>query len=96
MKNLQRTEIAEVGEGFGKKQVGPSTMPHKRNTIKSEQICGLSRLVRAQLIPAFENIPLWGNSSCERVFFPEAFIFSYHILTLATRTLSNMRLRPDG
>ena len=55
--------------------------------------------VRAQLIPAFENIPLWDerdltNSSCERIIFPEAFIFTDHIVTLATRTLANMRLRP--
>ncbi|MFZ3051311.1 MAG: adenylosuccinate lyase [Methanothrix sp.] len=101
MRTLQRTEIAEVEEGFGKKQVGSSTMPHKRNPIKSEQICGLARVVRAQLIPAFENIPLWDerdltNSSCERVVFPEAFIFTDHILALAVRTLTNMRLRPDN
>jgi len=101
MRTLQRTEIAEVEEGFGKKQVGSSTMPHKRNPIKSEQICGLARVVRAQLIPAFENIPLWDerdltNSSCERIVFPEAFIFTDHILALAVRTLGNMRLRPDN
>ncbi len=101
MRTLQRTEIAEVEEGFGKKQVGSSTMPHKRNPIKSEQICGLARVVRAQLIPAFENIPLWDerdltNSSCERVVFPEAFIFTDHILTLAARTLASMHLRPDN
>ncbi len=92
MRTLQRTEIAEVEEGFGKKQVGSSTMPHKRNPIKSEQICGLSRIVRAQILPAFENIPLWDerdltNSSCERIVFPEAFIFTDHLITLATRTL---------
>ncbi|HOV52637.1 MAG TPA: adenylosuccinate lyase, partial [Methanothrix sp.] len=101
MRSLQRTEIAEVEEGFGKKQVGSSTMPHKRNPIKSEQICGLSRVVRAQLLPAFENIPLWDerdltNSSCERVVFPEAFIFTDHLITLAERTLKNIRLRPEN
>jgi len=101
MRSLQRTEIAEVEEGFGKKQVGSSTMPHKRNPIKSEQICGLSRVVRAQVLPAFENIPLWDerdltNSSCERVVFPEAFIFTDHLITLALRTLANLRLRPDN
>ena len=101
MRTLQRTEIAEVEEGFGKKQVGSSTMPHKRNPIKSEQICGLARVVRAQLIPAFENITLWDerdltNSSCERVVFPEAFIFTDHIRTLAARTLASMHLRPDN
>jgi len=76
-------------------------MPHKRNPIKSEQICGLSRIVRAQLIPAFEDIPLWDerdltNSSAERVVFPEAFILTDHIITLATRTLAGMRLRPEN
>ncbi|MDQ1283400.1 MAG: adenylosuccinate lyase, partial [Euryarchaeota archaeon] len=101
MRSLQRTEIAEVEEGFGKKQVGSSTMPHKRNPIKSEQICGLSRVVRSQLIPAFENIPLWDerdltNSSCERVVFPEAFIFTDHLITLATRTLDRLTLRPEN
>ena len=101
MRSLQRTEIAEVEEGFGKKQVGSSTMPHKRNPIKSEQICGLSRIVRAQVLPAFENIPLWDerdltNSSCERIIFPEAFIFTDHLITLALRTLRGLQLRPDN
>jgi adenylosuccinate lyase len=101
MRTLQRTEIAEVEEGFGKKQVGSSTMPHKRNPIKSEQICGLSRIVRAQILPAFENIPLWDerdltNSSSERIIFPEAFIFTDHLITLATRTLRGLRLRPEN
>ena len=101
MRSLQRTEIAEVEEGFGNKQVGSSTMPHKRNPIKSEQICGLSRIVRAQLLPAFENIPLWDerdltNSSCERVVFPEAFVFTDHLISLSTRTLSGLRLRPEN
>ena len=101
MRSLQRTEIAEVEEGFGKKQVGSSTMPHKRNPIKSEQICGLSRIVRAQIIPAFENIPLWDerdltNSSCERIVFPEAFIFTDHLITLAARTLAGLRLRKEN
>ena len=101
MRSLQRTEIAEVEEGFGKKQVGSSTMPHKRNPIKSEQICGLSRIVRAQIIPAFENIPLWDerdltNSSCERIVFPEAFIFTDHLITLAARTLEGLALRKEN
>lgn len=101
IRTLQRTEIAEVEEGFGKKQVGSSTMPHKRNPIKSEQICGLARIVRAQVLPALENVPLWDerdltNSSCERVVFPEAFVFTDHLITLAIRTLSNLRLRPEN
>jgi len=100
IRTLQRTEIAEVEESFGEKQVGSSTMPHKRNPIKSEQICGLARVVRAQVFPAFENIPLWDerdltNSSCERAIFPEAFVITDHILNLATRVLANLRLRPE-
>jgi len=101
IRTLQRTEIAEVEESFGRKQVGSSTMPHKRNPIKSEQICGLARVVRAQVLPALENIPLWDerdltNSSCERVIFPEAFILTDHLLALASRVLSNLRLRPEN
>ncbi len=101
IRTLQRTEIAEVEEGFGKKQVGSSTMPHKRNPIKSEQICGLARVVRAQVLPALENMPLWDerdltNSSCERVVFPEAFVMTDHLITLSIRVLTNLRLRPEN
>ncbi|MDM7912112.1 MAG: adenylosuccinate lyase, partial [Methanotrichaceae archaeon] len=101
IRTLQRTEIAEVEEGFGKKQVGSSTMPHKRNPIKSEQICGLARVVRAQVLPALENMPLWDerdltNSSCERVVFPEAFVMTDHLVTLSIRVLTNLRLRPEN
>ena len=101
IRTLQRTEIAEVEESFGKKQVGSSTMPHKRNPIKSEQICGLARVVRAQVIPAFENIPLWDerdltNSSCERAIFPEAFVLTDHMLNLAMNIIAKLRLRTDN
>jgi adenylosuccinate lyase len=76
-------------------------MPHKRNPIKSEQICGLSRVVRAQVLPALENMPLWDerdltNSSCERVVFPEAFVMTDHLLALSIRVLTNLRLRPEN
>jgi adenylosuccinate lyase len=100
IRTLQRTEIAEVEESFGKKQVGSSTMPHKRNPIKSEQICGLARVVRAQVFAAFENIPLWDerdltNSSCERAIFPEAFVLTDHMLNLALNIIAKLRLRTD-
>jgi adenylosuccinate lyase len=101
IRTLQRTEIAEVEESFGKSQVGSSTMPHKRNPIKSEQICGLARVVRAQIEPAFANMPLWDerdltNSSCERIIFPEAFIMTDHLITLSIRVLTSLRLRPEN
>lgn len=100
IRTLQRSEIGEVAEVFGKRQVGSSTMPHKRNPIKSEQVCGLARVVRAQIEPAFANIPLWDerdltNSSCERILFPEAFIFTDHILALTARILEGLSINAD-
>ncbi|NYT01236.1 MAG: adenylosuccinate lyase, partial [Methanosarcinales archaeon] len=101
IRTLQRTEIAEVEESFGSKQVGSSTMPHKRNPIKAEQVCGLARVVRAQIEPAMANIPLWDerdltNSSCERVIFPEAFIMTDHLLRLTTRLLERLSIRKEN
>jgi adenylosuccinate lyase len=100
IRSLQRSEIGEVQEIFGKRQVGSSTMPHKRNPIKSEQVCGLSRVVRAQIEPALANIPLWDerdltNSSCERVVFPEAFVFTDHLLALTARIIEGLTIRTD-
>ncbi|HII07543.1 MAG TPA: adenylosuccinate lyase [Methanotrichaceae archaeon] len=100
IRTLQRSEIGEVQEVFGKKQVGSSTMPHKRNPIKSEQVCGLARVVRAQIEPAFANIPLWDerdltNSSCERILFPESFVFTDHLLALTARILEGLTIRFD-
>ena len=82
---MQRSEIGELSEAFGKKQVGSSTMPHKRNPIKSEQVCGLARIVRSAVEPALSNNVLWDerdltNSSPERVLFPEASVLTDHIL----------------
>lgn len=89
LRSLQRTEIGEVEEAFGAKQVGSSTMPHKRNPIKSEQVCGLARIVRSAVEPALCNNTLWDerdltNSSCERVLFPEASILTDHCIRLMT------------
>jgi adenylosuccinate lyase len=85
IRNLQRTEIGEVFEPFGSGQVGSSTMPQKRNPHKSERICSIARIVRAQIIPALENISLeherdLTNSAAERVIFPEAFILTDYVL----------------
>jgi adenylosuccinate lyase len=95
VRSLQRTEIGEVEEAFGAKQVGSSTMPHKRNPIKSEQVCGLARIIRSAVEPALQNNTLWDerdltNSSCERVLFPEASILTDHCLRLMTVVLEGL------
>ncbi|WP_407281728.1 adenylosuccinate lyase [Methanolobus sp. WCC1] len=101
IRSLQRSEIAEVEESFRKKQVGSSTMPHKRNPIKSEQICGLARIVRAMIEPELQNNTLWDerdltNSSCERVVFPEACVLTDHIIKLAIGVIENLRFYPEN
>ena len=92
IRSLQRTEIGEVEEAFGANQVGSSTMPHKRNPITSEQVCGLARIIRSSVEPALQNNTLWDerdltNSSCERVIFPEASILTDHCIQLMTTVL---------
>lgn len=77
IRHLQRTEVLEVEEGFGKKQKGSSAMPHKKNPVLSENLCGLARVVRANSMVAMENIPLWherdiSHSSAERIIFPDS------------------------
>jgi adenylosuccinate lyase len=95
VRSLQRTEIGEVEEAFGANQVGSSTMPHKRNPIKSEQVCGLARIIRSAVEPSLQNNTLWDerdltNSSCERVLFPEASILTDHCLRLMTNVLEGL------
>ena len=77
IRHLQRTEVLEVEEGFGKNQKGSSAMPHKKNPVLSENLCGLARVVRANSLVALENIPLWherdiSHSSAERIIFPDS------------------------
>lgn len=101
IRTLQRSEIAEIEESFGKKQVGSSTMPHKRNPIKSEQICGLARIVRAMVEPELLNNTLWDerdltNSSSERVIFPEACVLTDHILKLGINVIENLKFYPEN
>jgi len=79
IRHLARTEVAEVQEPFGKGQKGSSAMPHKRNPVVAERICGLARIVRAAALVGFENVPLWherdiSHSSAERVVLPDAFL----------------------
>src|SRR4051794_19116375 len=100
IRGLQKTEIGEVEEPFGKGQKGSSAMPHKRNPIGCEQIVGLARLVRANAMAAFENIALWherdiSHSSVERVILPDSFIALDHMLRRFTRIARGMVVYPD-
>jgi adenylosuccinate lyase len=101
IRNLQRTEIAELAEPFAEKQVGSSTMSHKRNPHKSERICGLARILRGYLIPAFENISLeherdLTNSSVERIIFPTAFNLLDYMLSQQLQILIGLEFFPEN
>ena len=100
IRGLQKTEIGEVEEPFGKGQKGSSAMPHKRNPIGCEQIVGLARLLRANAMAAYENIALWherdiSHSSVERVILPDSFIALDHMLRRFTRIVKGMVVYPD-
>jgi adenylosuccinate lyase len=100
IRGLQKTEIGEVEEPFGKGQKGSSAMPHKRNPIGCEQIVGLARLLRANAMAAMENVALWherdiSHSSVERVILPDSFIALDHMLRRFTRIVSGMVVYPD-
>jgi adenylosuccinate lyase len=99
IRGLQKTEIGEIEEPFGKGQKGSSAMPHKRNPIGCEQITGLARLVRANAMAALENIALWherdiSHSSVERVILPDSFIALDHMLRRFTRIVRGMVVYP--
>lgn len=102
IRNLQRTEIDEVAEGFKKgKQVGSSTMPHKRNPIMAERICGLSRVLRADSFASMDNIALWHerdltNSGVERIIIPEACILADYMLAKTIELLENLEFKYDN
>ena len=97
IRNLQRTEIAEVEEYFEiEKQVGSSAMPSKKNPIKSERICGIARVIRHLAFSSLENIPLWHerdltNSSSERIVIPHVIILTDYIVNLATKVLKTLK-----
>jgi adenylosuccinate lyase len=100
IRGLQKTEIGEVEEPFGKGQKGSSAMPHKRNPVGCEQITGLARLVRANAIAAFENVALWherdiSHSSVERVILADSFIALDHMLRRFTRIVRGMVVYPE-
>src|SRR3954464_3049218 len=100
IRGLQKTEIGEVEEPFGKGQKGSSAMPHKRNPIGCEQIVGLARLIRSNAHAALENVALWherdiSHSSVERVILPDSFIALDHMLRRFTRIVAGMVVHPD-
>lgn len=101
VRHLQRTEVREAEEPFAEgKQKGSSAMPHKRNPIVSEQICGLARVVRSNVQAAFENIALWherdiSHSSVERVILPDSCILTDYLLAKTTWLVSGMRVYPE-
>lgn len=95
IRHLQRTEVLEVEEGFGKNQKGSSAMPHKKNPVLSENLCGLARVVRANSIAALEDIPLWherdiSHSSTERIIFPDSLILVDFMLNRFNEIVKNL------
>jgi len=100
IRGLQKTEIGEVEEPFGRGQKGSSAMPHKRNPVGCEQVTGLARIVRSNAIAALENVALWherdiSHSSVERVILPDSFIALDHMLRRFTRIVSGMVVYPE-
>ncbi len=101
IRHLQRTEVLELEEGFGKGQKGSSAMPHKKNPVLSENLCGLARVVRANSIAALENIPLWherdiSHSSAERIIFPDSLILVDFMLNRFNNIMENIVIHKDN
>jgi adenylosuccinate lyase len=100
IRHLQRTEVREAEEHFSGEQRGSSAMPHKRNPVNCEQICGLARLVRSNMMASYENIALWherdiSHSSVERVILPDSTILIDYMLAKMTTIVSQMRVFPE-
>ena len=101
IRHLQRTEVAEVEEFFGKKQKGSSAMPHKKNPIFSENLTGLARLIRSSVIPALENVALWherdiSHSAVERNIGPDATIALDFALARLLNVVQNLNIYPKN
>src|SRR5450759_3661204 len=99
IRHLQRTEVREAEEPFGGEQRGSSAMPHKRNPVACEQICGLARVVRSNVQAAFENIALWHErdispSSVERVILPDSTILTDYLLAKTLWLVEGMQVYP--
>ncbi|GAP00294.1 adenylosuccinate lyase [Fructobacillus ficulneus] len=100
IRSLQRSEIHEVEERFAKGQKGSSAMPHKRNPIGSENICGLARVIRGQMVTAYENIPLWherdiSHSSAERMILPDSTSLLDYMLNRFMKIIDNLTVFPE-
>jgi adenylosuccinate lyase len=100
VRHLQRTEVREAQEFFSEKQKGSSAMPHKKNPITSEQICGLARVIRGNAQAAFEDIALWherdiSHSSVERVIFPDSTILVDYLLAKTTDLIARLLVYPE-
>jgi adenylosuccinate lyase len=101
IRHLQRTEVREVEEPFrAGRQKGSSAMPHKRNPVKSEQLCGLARVLRADLMAGMENVALWherdiSHSSVERVILPDACLLAYYLLVKMRAIVEGMVVYPE-
>lgn len=100
IRHLQKTEVSEVEESFTKGQKGSSSMPHKKNPVRSERVSGLARVTRSNLHVALENIPLWherdiSHSSAERVIFPDSFIITDYLLSETASLVKNWNVHPD-
>ncbi len=100
VRHLQRTEVREAQEYFSKSQKGSSAMPHKKNPITSEQICGLARVVRGNAVAAYENVALWherdiSHSSVERVILPDSTILVEYLLAKTTDLIDRLLVYPE-
>ncbi len=101
IRNLQRTDVLEVEEGFTKGQKGSSAMPHKRNPIRSERVSGLSRILRSYVLTALENVTLWherdiSHSSNERIMLPDVSICLHFMLREMKEIISNLKVYPEN
>lgn len=101
IRHLQRTEVREVEEGFTKTQKGSSAMPHKKNPVLSENLCGLARVVKNNTITALDNVVLWherdiSHSSAERIIFPDSLILVDFMLNRLNNVLSNLVVKEEN
>jgi adenylosuccinate lyase len=100
IRHLQRSEVGEAFEPFGKEQKGSSAMPHKRNPVMTERVCGLARVVRGHLVTALENTALWherdiSHSSAERIIFPDACAAVDYMCQEMVKVLSGLEVKPE-